>query len=103
MDEVSTRTWTPKVCRRIGFHRFWAILLHTFGVLGMDEWMRVELVQGSRLGFGLWGVFGIDPCSVALRFRVLTAKTPKPSTCTEDPYILPKGPRHCYGGYFSKS
>ena len=28
-------TWTPKVCRIIAFYRFWAIILPTFGGLGL--------------------------------------------------------------------
>ena len=32
-----TDTWTPKVCRRIAFYRFWAIILPTFGGLGNTQ------------------------------------------------------------------
>ena len=54
-------TWTPKVCRIIAFYRFWAIILPTFGGLGMNSatkksrsrsWSRGIRAQGLRgLGF----------------------------------------------------
>ena len=34
-------TWTPKVCRKNAFYRFWAIILPTFGGLGIHRYRRL--------------------------------------------------------------
>ena len=34
--ELISTTWTPKVCRRIAFYGYWAIILPTLGGLGND-------------------------------------------------------------------
>ena len=58
-------TWTPKVCRRIAIYRFWAIILHTFGGLGVkvkgeEVPQKTDPQQGTTLeplgSVVLWGV-----------------------------------------------
>ena len=41
-------TWTPKVCRKIAFYRFWAIILSTLGGLGISRTDNEELSSAAR-------------------------------------------------------
>ena len=61
-------TWTPKVCRIIAFHRFWAIILPTFRGLGRGSFKESALpdplATRKPLCFALRGLQCIKVCKL---------------------------------------